>query len=144
MQFFDHESNRFGEHRLWCKGLADGYFLFSPYTIGVFLSQEIKTPHIDTNRLSLLFKKSSVRQSLQKLLDIKGNQSVESLHKKLGRSCGITAEMARNKEGLGKAREMIRELEKEFWNDVFVLEVWRVQPELEKKPWEFYGARWTW
>jgi len=114
------------------QGLADGYFVL-PYTIGVFLSQEIKTPHIDTNRPEFIDAEKSVRQSLQKLLDIKGNQSVESLHKKLGKIMWDYCGMARNKEGLGKAREMIRELRKEFWNDVFVPgSMEEYNPELEK------------
>ena len=129
--FSDHGANRLGASALM-QGLADGYFVL-PYTIGVFLSQEIKTPHIDTNRPEFIDAEKSVRQSLQKLLDIKGNQSVESLHKKLGKIMWDYCGMARNKEGLGKAREMIRELRKEFWNDVFVPgSMEEYNPELEK------------
>ncbi len=129
--FSDHGANRLGASALM-QGLADGYFVL-PYTIGVFLSQEIKTPHIDTNRPEFADAEKAVRQSLQKLLDIKGNQSVESLHKKLGKIMWDYCGMARNKEGLGKAREMIRELRKEFWNDVFVPgSMEEYNPELEK------------
>lgn len=129
--FSDHGANRLGASALM-QGLADGYFVL-PYTIGVFLSQEIKTPHIDTNRPEFTDAEKAVRQSLQKLLDIKGNQSVESLHKKLGKIMWDYCGMARNKEGLGKAREMIRELRKEFWNDVFVPgSMEEYNPELEK------------
>ena len=43
--FSDHGANRLGASALM-QGLADGYFVI-PYTIGTFLSKEIRTPSFD-------------------------------------------------------------------------------------------------
>ena len=45
--FSDHGANRLGASALM-QGLADGYFVI-PYTIGQFLSKEIRTPKISTD-----------------------------------------------------------------------------------------------
>lgn len=129
--FSDHGANRLGASALM-QGLADGYFVL-PYTIGNFLSKEIRTGKIDTNHSAFEEAEKNIKNELQKLLSIKGNQTVESFHKKLGKIMWEYCGMSRNAEGLTKARQMIRQLRKEFWSDVFVPgNMDEFNPELEK------------
>ena len=129
--FSDHGANRLGASALM-QGLADGYFVL-PYTIGVFLSNEIRTPQIDTNQPEFIEAENNVRSTLEKLLAVKGNQSVESLHKKLGKIMWDYCGMARTAEGLRTARKLVQDLRKEFWSDVFVPGSMNdFNPELEK------------
>ncbi|MBK8405547.1 MAG: fumarate reductase/succinate dehydrogenase flavoprotein subunit [Saprospiraceae bacterium] len=129
--FSDHGANRLGASALM-QGLADGYFVL-PYTIGSFLANEIRTPKINTSAPEFEEAETKIRSELQKILDIKGNQSVESIHRRLGKIMWDHCGMARNAEGLTKARKMIQDLRKEFWSDVFVPgELHEFNPELEK------------
>jgi succinate dehydrogenase / fumarate reductase, flavoprotein subunit len=129
--FSDHGANRLGASALM-QGLADGYFVL-PYTIGSFLANEIRTPKINTSAPEFEEAENKIRGELQKILNIKGNQSVESIHRRLGKIMWDYCGMARNAEGLTKARKMIQDLRKEFWSDVFVPgELHEFNPELEK------------
>ncbi|MBK8643289.1 MAG: fumarate reductase/succinate dehydrogenase flavoprotein subunit [Saprospiraceae bacterium] len=129
--FSDHGANRLGASALM-QGLADGYFVL-PYTIGSFLANEIRTPKINTSAPEFEEAENKIRSELQKILDIKGNQSVESIHRRLGKIMWDHCGMARNADGLTKARKMIQDLRKEFWSDVFVPgELHEFNPELEK------------
>jgi succinate dehydrogenase / fumarate reductase flavoprotein subunit len=129
--FSDHGANRLGASALM-QGLADGYFVI-PYTIGTFLSNEIRTPKIDTNAPEFAEAEKNTADKLEKLLAIKGNQSVESFHRRLGKIMWEYCGMARNEEGLKKARKMIRELRAEFYSDLFVPGTQgEFNPELEK------------
>ena len=129
--FSDHGANRLGASALM-QGLADGYFVL-PYTIGQFLSDEIRTPAISTDLPEFQQAESETRAKLEQLLKIQGGQSVESFHRRLGRIMWEYCGMSRNEQGLAKALQMIRELREEFWNDVFVPgEMHDYNPELEK------------
>lgn len=129
--FSDHGANRLGASALM-QGLADGYFVL-PYTIGTFLSNEIRTAKIDVNQDAFNIAENNVKENISKLLSIKGNQTVESLHKKLGKIMWDYCGMSRSKEGLTKARKMVQDLRKEFWSDVYVPGVAdEFNPELEK------------
>jgi succinate dehydrogenase / fumarate reductase flavoprotein subunit len=130
--FSEHGANRLGASALM-QGLADGYFIL-PYTIGTFLSNEIRTPKIDTNNSEFEKTQKDVEERINKLLSIKGNRSVESFHRELGvkimwEYCG----MARNEAGLLKARDLVRKLRDEFWTNVYVPgSAKEFNPELEK------------
>ncbi len=129
--FSDHGANRLGASALM-QGLADGYFVI-PYTVGTFLSNEIRTPKFDPDGDEFKQAEADVRNRLQSLLDIQGNQSVESFHRRLGKIMWEYCGMARNEEGLVKARKMIRELRDEFYKDVFIPGTQEeFNPELEK------------
>jgi len=129
--FSDHGANRLGASALM-QGLADGYFVV-PYTIGTFLSNEIRTPKIDPNAPEFEEAENSTRARLTQLLAIKGNQSVESFHRRLGKIMWEYCGMARNAEGLKKGRQMIRDLREEFYKDLFVPGTQaEFNPELEK------------
>ena len=67
------------------------------------------------------------------LMDVKGNQSVEQFHKRLGKIMWDYCGMSRTEEGLAKARQMVKELREEFYHDVFIPgTVNEFNPELEK------------
>ncbi len=129
--FSDHGSNRLGASALM-QGLADGYFVI-PYTIGQFLSKEIRTPKISNETPEFIAAEKETQERLNKLLNIKGDKSVEEFHRRLGKIMWEYCGMARNAEGLKKGRQLIRELRKEFWSDVFVPgSTDEFNPELEK------------
>ena len=129
--FSDHGANRLGASALM-QGLADGYFVI-PYTIGVFLSEEIRTPKFSTDLPEFEATEKAAHDRLQQFMDVKGNQSVESFHRRLGKIMWEHCGMARNAEGLTKAIKLIRELRGEFYKDVFVPGTMdEFNPELEK------------
>lgn len=129
--FSDHGANRLGASALM-QGLADGYFVI-PYTIGQFLSKEIRTPKIDNSSPAFMEAEKDVDGRLKKLLSINGSKSVESFHRRLGLIMWEYCGMSRNAEGLQKGRKLIQELREEFWKDVFVPgNQDEFNPELEK------------
>lgn len=129
--FSDHGANRLGASALM-QGLADGYFII-PYTVGTFLSQDIRTPKISTDKPEFAEAENAVKERLSKLLQNKGSKSVESFHRRLGKIMWDYCGMARNAEGLKKAIGLIRELRNEFYQDVFVPGAAdEYNPELEK------------
>jgi len=116
--FSDHGANRLGASALM-QGLADGYFVI-PYTVGSFLANEISTPKTDTNKPEFAEAEKNIKGKIDHLLGVKGNQSVESFHRRLGKLVWDYCGMARNAEGLQYGRAEIRKLRKEFYADVFV------------------------
>lgn len=129
--FSDHGANRLGASALM-QGLADGYFVL-PYTIGTFLANEIRTPTFDPNGPEFQAAEQEVQARIDRLMNINGNQSVESFHRRLGKIMWDYCGMSRNAEGLTKGRKMIRELREEFYQDVFVPgDQNEFNPELEK------------
>ncbi len=129
--FSDHGANRLGASALM-QGLADGYFVL-PYTIGNFLSKDIRTGKIPTDTPEFDEAVKSVNDRIQQLLNIKGNQSVESFHRRLGKIIWEYCGMARNAEGLTKAIDLVRKLRDEYYKDVFVPgSETEYNPELEK------------
>ncbi len=114
--FSDHGANRLGASALM-QGLADGYFVI-PYTIGNFLADEIRTKEIPTTHPAFEETEKAVAERLETLINIKGTETVESLHKRLGKIMWDKCGMARNAQGLKEAIEEIRALKKEFWSNV--------------------------
>ncbi len=116
--FSDHGANRLGASALM-QGLADGYFIL-PYTIQNYLSSEIKTGNPGPSHPEFQKAETTVKEKLQKIIDIKGKTTVDTIHKKLGVIMWDYVGMSRNAEGLKKAIPMIRELREEFRKDVKV------------------------
>jgi succinate dehydrogenase / fumarate reductase flavoprotein subunit len=116
--FSDHGANRLGASALM-QGLADGYFII-PYTIGDYLSEEIRTKAISTDHEAFVKAEAEVQERLNKLMNIKGTKSVDHFHKALGKIMWEKCGMARNAEGLKWAIEEIKKLRAEFWKDVRV------------------------
>lgn len=129
--FSDHGANRLGASALM-QGLADGYFVL-PYTIGDYLADEIRTGPIPTDTTEFDEAEKSVRERLEKLINIKGNHSVDSFHKRLGKVMWDKVGMSRNAKGLQEAITEIRQIREEFWKDVRVPGgMDEFNPELEK------------
>lgn len=129
--FSDHGANRLGASALM-QGLADGYFVI-PYTIGNYLADEIRTKEIPTSHPAFEEAEKAVRDRIENLMNIKGKQTVESLHKRLGKIMWDKCGMARNAQGLQEAIQEIRQLRKEFWSDVKIPgTINEFNPELDK------------
>ena len=129
--FSDHGANRLGASALM-QGLADGYFVI-PYTIGNYLADEIRTNAIPTNHPAFDEAEKAVSDTISRLMNIKGKQTVESFHKRLGKIMWDKCGMARNAQGLQQAIQEIRELKKEFWADVRIPgAINEMNPELDK------------
>ena len=113
--FSDHGANRLGASALM-QGLADGYFII-PYSLGNFLAT-----HSENAFKQETFKQAEeeTKQQQDKLLNLKGSQTVDQIHKKLGHILWEYVGMVRNKESLIKAQKDIQELRKEFWTDTLV------------------------
>jgi succinate dehydrogenase / fumarate reductase, flavoprotein subunit len=114
--FSDHGANRLGASALM-QGLADGYFVI-PYTMGNYLADEISVKPIPTSHEAFEQTEKAVKERIDKLMSIKGKQTVESFHKRLGKIMWEKCGMARNEKGLTEAIKEIQDLKKEFWSDV--------------------------
>lgn len=114
--FSDHGANRLGASALM-QGLADGYFVI-PYTIGNYLADEIRVSAIPTSHPAFEEAEKNVRERIERLMSINGRQTVESMHKRLGKIMWDKCGMARNAEGLKEAIAEIQQLKKEFWSDI--------------------------
>lgn len=129
--FSDHGANRLGASALM-QGLADGYFVL-PYTIQNYLADQIGIERMTTDRTEFKDAEKTVKEKLEKMMSIKGKQSVDSIHKKLGLIMWENVGMARNKEGLEKAIKEIKAIRDEFWKDVRIPgEMYDLNVELEK------------
>ena len=129
--FSDHGANRLGASALM-QGLADGYFVL-PYTIGEYLSKEIRTDRISTEDEHFVIAEKETRKRNEKLLNIKGKKSVESLHRELGKIMWDNCGMSRNEKDLKNALTQIKDLKKDFWQNIFVPGFDNeLNPELEK------------
>jgi succinate dehydrogenase / fumarate reductase flavoprotein subunit len=129
--FSDHGANRLGASALM-QGLADGYFVL-PYTIGDYLSDDIRTGPISTESEAFEKTEADVRERLQRLLDAKGENPVDYYHKKLGKIMWNKCGMSRNEKELTEAIEEIAELRRDFYKNVRIPgSMDEVNPELEK------------
>jgi succinate dehydrogenase / fumarate reductase flavoprotein subunit len=116
--FSDHGANRLGASALM-QGLADGYFVL-PYTIGDYLSNDIRTGPISIDSDEFIEAEKQVVERLEKLINNKGSNSVDYYHKKLGKIMWDKCGMARTEKGLREAIDEIKELRDDFWKNVSV------------------------
>jgi succinate dehydrogenase / fumarate reductase, flavoprotein subunit len=117
--FSDHGANRLGASALM-QGLADGYFVI-PYTVGDYLTNLGSFAPVDKSHPAFEATRKEVEAKVKTLLSLKGSKTVDDIHKKLGHIMWEYCGMARNEEGLKKAKGLIQDLRKEFWSDVTVL-----------------------
>ena len=101
------------------QGLADGYFVL-PYTIGDYLSNDIRTGKISTDTPEFAEAENSVKETLDKLVGTGGTKPVDYFHKKLGLIMWNKVGMSRNEPGLKEAIQEIQELRADFWKNVRV------------------------
>ncbi|MDP3665508.1 MAG: fumarate reductase/succinate dehydrogenase flavoprotein subunit [Sediminibacterium sp.] len=129
--FSDHGANRLGASALM-QGLADGYFVI-PYTLGNSLADEIYAKAIETSHPAFEEAEKEVADRINQLMNIKGTQTVESFHKRLGKIMWDKCGMARNEQSLQQAITEIQTLKKEFWNDLRIPgAINEMNPELDK------------
>ena len=129
--FSDHGANRLGASALM-QGLADGYFV-APYTVGEFLSTDIRSGKIPTDSPEFEAAEQAVRERTEKFINNNGTKSVDFFHKRLGKIMWNEVGMARSEKGLKQAIADIQALREEFYADVRVLgSANGMNPELDK------------
>ncbi|WP_298313801.1 fumarate reductase/succinate dehydrogenase flavoprotein subunit [uncultured Aquimarina sp.] len=129
--FSDHGANRLGASALM-QGLADGYFVL-PYTIGDYLSHDIRTGKIPTDTPEFDQAEKDVKERIEKLMGGSGEHSVDYYHKKLGKIMWNKCGMSRNEKELKEAIDEIAALREDFWKSVKVPGAANsMNPELEK------------
>ncbi|WP_370477662.1 fumarate reductase/succinate dehydrogenase flavoprotein subunit [Tamlana flava] len=116
--FSDHGANRLGASALM-QGLADGYFVL-PYTIGDYLSGDIRTGKIPTDTKEFDEAEKEVKDRIDFFVNNKGTKSVDYFHKKLGKVMWDKCGMSRNEKGLKEAMVEIKAIREEFWKEVSV------------------------
>lgn len=116
--FSDHGANRLGASALM-QGLADGYFVL-PYTIQNYLADQSIWSRISTDLLEFDEAEKGVQAEIDRLMNIKGKRSVDSIHKELGHIMWEHVGMGRTAEGLKEGLELIKKLRKEFETNLFI------------------------
>ncbi len=114
--FSDHGANRLGASALM-QGLADGYYVI-PYTMQNYLSDQISVPRFSTDLPEFEEAEKNVQAQIDLLYNVKGDLSVDTIHKKLYNILWNKVGMARNLEGLKEALVELKELRKEFYTRV--------------------------
>ena len=114
--FSDHGANRLGASALM-QGLADGYFVL-PYTIQNYLADQITVPRFSTDLPEFEAAEQYVQGRIDRLFNIGGKRSVDSIHKELGHIMWEYVGMGRTKEGLIKGLGLLKELRKTFYQEL--------------------------
>ncbi|MFQ3670983.1 MAG: succinate dehydrogenase (quinone) flavoprotein subunit, partial [Verrucomicrobiia bacterium] len=116
--FSDHGANRLGASALM-QGLADGYFVL-PYTIGDYLATQLSgaRPKADSAPFQAVLRENE--EKIKRLLALRGKETVNSIHKRLGHLMWDYCGMARSEEGLTEALKLIPQLREEFWTNACV------------------------
>jgi succinate dehydrogenase / fumarate reductase flavoprotein subunit len=115
--FSDHGANRLGASALM-QGLADGYFIL-PYTVGHYLASN-KFEKVDEGHPEARAAVAAVEGRMKTLLSMKGERTVTSFHRELGRIMWERCGMGRNRKGLETALQEIPALREEFWQNLNV------------------------
>ncbi len=114
--FSDHGANRLGASALM-QGLADGYYVI-PYTMENYLSDQITVPRFSTDLPEFEAAEKAVQAEIDRIYNVKGDESVDHIHKKLYTILWNKVGMARNLEGLKEALVELKALRKEFYEHV--------------------------
>ena len=116
--FSDHGANRLGASALM-QGLADGYFVL-PYTIQNYLADQAIWPRLSTDLPEFAEAEKGVKAEMDRLMNIKGKRSVDSIHKELGHIMWEHVGMGRTKEGLEEGLKLLNAIRKEFNTNLFI------------------------
>jgi succinate dehydrogenase / fumarate reductase flavoprotein subunit len=101
------------------QGLADGYFVL-PYTIGDYLSDDIRTGPISIDSPEFDAAEKEVKDRLEAFVNNEGTHSVDYYHKKLGKIMWDKCGMSRNEKELKEAIKEIKALREDFYKNVNV------------------------
>ncbi len=115
--FSDHGANRLGASALM-QGLADGYFVI-PYTLGAYIAST-ELPKVTTDHAAFAEAIDGIKKQVDKLLAIKGKETVREIHMRLGHIMIDQVGMSRSEAGLKETLEKIPKLREEFWQNVNV------------------------
>jgi succinate dehydrogenase / fumarate reductase, flavoprotein subunit len=115
--FSDHGANRLGASALM-QGLSDGYFVI-PYTLGGYIAG---TPlsSVNTSHPAFVDAEKEAQSRIDSLLAVNGKRTVDDFHRELGLLLWDHCGMARSAAGLTQARQRVREIRDEFWQNVTV------------------------
>jgi succinate dehydrogenase / fumarate reductase flavoprotein subunit len=116
--FSDQGANRLGASALM-QGLADGYFIL-PATVPNYLAST-KFGAVDASHPAFRDAEAEVGRRTAALLAVKGQRTVDSIHRELGKLMWDECGMARSEAGLRCALGRIPELTEEFRTNVRVL-----------------------
>ncbi len=100
------------------QGLADGYFVI-PYTIANYLAQTMPGK-VNTGNPEFIKSMEESETLIKRLLSINGHRTVNEFHRELGSVMWENAGMARSRESLTNALQLIPQLRAEFWENVRV------------------------
>jgi succinate dehydrogenase / fumarate reductase flavoprotein subunit len=115
--FSDHGANRLGASALM-QGLSDGYFVI-PYTLGGYVGGTTMA-EVNTSHPAFVDAQKQAQQRLDALLAVDGRRTVDEFHRELGLLLWDHCGMARSATGLTEARERVRQIRDEFWQNVTV------------------------
>lgn len=115
--FSDHGANRLGASALM-QGLADGYFVL-PYTIGDYFARTAREP-VKNDHEEFKKVQEEVEGQIKTFVGMKGERTVSSIHRELGRLLWECCGMARSDESLKKALDEIPGLKQQFWENCTV------------------------
>ncbi len=113
--FSDHGANRLGASALM-QGLADGYFII-PSTIADYLART--TPgQASSGHPEFKNSENNTRALTERMLSLNGRKTANDFHRELGRIMWEHVGMARSRESLKTALDLIPALRAEFWENV--------------------------
>jgi succinate dehydrogenase / fumarate reductase flavoprotein subunit len=114
--FSDHGANRLGANSLLQASL-DGYFIL-PNTINNYLASAENHVPVDTGHTAFAEAEKEVKGYIDRILSIEGSKTVDHFHRELGKVMWQECAMSRNKSGLEKAIEQIKQIKEDFWENV--------------------------
>jgi succinate dehydrogenase / fumarate reductase flavoprotein subunit len=115
--FSDHGANRLGASALM-QGLADGYFIL-PYTIGGYFAGT-SLPAAASNSPTFRDVEREATERVDQLMALRGKRTVDDFHRQLGLLVWDDCGMARNEQGLLRAKGQIPQIREEFWRNATV------------------------
>jgi len=115
--FSDHGANRLGASALM-QGLADGYFIL-PYTIGGYFAGA-SLPAAASNSPTFRDVEREATERVDQLMALRGKRTVDDFHRQLGLLVWDDCGMARNEQGLLRAKGQIPQIREEFWRNATV------------------------
>ncbi len=130
--FADHGANRLGANSL-LQACVDGYFI-APHTVMDYLAGESPVYLVQSKLQPVIDDaEKSVKERIQRLMEIKGDRPAEEFHKQLGKILYNQCGLVRNEADLLQARESIGELKAQFYRNLLVPgEIHNINFELEK------------